>query len=260
VFRERVREFSRLHRRDLPWRRTTDPYRILVSEVMLQQTPVGRVLRMYGPFIDRFPGIGALAAAPLSEVLAAWKGLGYNRRAVLLSAAAKAIAAAGRFPESEEELRRLPGIGRATAASIVVFAFNRPVVFIETNIRRVFIHCYCEGRAGIHDREILPHVARTLDREAPREWYYALMDLGTYLGRTYGNPNRRSAHYQRQAPFPGSDREIRGRVLGILLHGPREVPDLARELAEDPARIGRIVLVLEKDGLVRDGNGRVSIA
>ena len=217
-FRRRVCWHGRRHYRVLPWRETRDPYAILVSEVMLQQTQVTRVLDYYARFIARFPDPAALAAAPLSAVLEHWRGLGYNRRALALQHAAGAVVSehGGLLPADRDALLRLPGVGPATAGALLAFAFSQPAVFIETNIRRLFLHQFFPAADNVPDAALLPLVARTLDRRRPRRWYYALMDWGAALGRRPGNANRRSAHYSRQKPFAGSRRELRGRVLRLL--------------------------------------------
>jgi A/G-specific adenine glycosylase len=219
LFRETVLSHYRAHGRDLPWRRTEDPYRILVSEVMLQQTQVGRVVEKFEPFVERFGDFASLSVAPLIEVLSFWKGLGYNRRALYLKEASRIVVDrfAGRLPENPEALVILPGIGSNTAGAITAFAFNRPAVFIETNIRSVFIHRFFADEAGVSDARIIPLVEATLDRANPRVWYWALMDYGVALKETTENPGRRSAHYTRQSAFKGSDREIRGAILGLLI-------------------------------------------
>ncbi len=256
-FRARVRKFYGARGRDLPWRRTTDPYRILVSEIMLQQTQVERVAAKWTEFLAAFPDFEALAAAPLARVLGAWKGLGYNRRALALWKAAAIVVRdhGGALPDDPERLARLPGIGAPTAAAVCAYAFNAPVVYIETNIRTVFLHHFFPGRKGVPDAEILPLVARTLDRRNPRAWYSALMDLGTALKKTHGNPNRRSAHYRPQTPFEGSRRQLRGRVLAALVGGEaRTAPALALTLGTDQATLAGILATLVKEGLLaRDG-------
>ena len=218
-FRRRVWAHDRRHYRSLPWRETNDPYAILVSEVMLQQTQVTRVCNYYGRFLARFPDPDSLAAAPLGAVLELWSGLGYNRRALALQRAAGAVVRehGGVIPADRDALLRLPGVGPATAGALLAFAFAQPAVFIETNIRRLFLHQYFPAAITVPDAALLPLVARTLDRRQPRRWYYALMDWGAALGQQRaGNPNRRSAHYSRQSPFAGSRRELRGRVLRLL--------------------------------------------
>ncbi len=219
-------DFYRRRGRDFPWRRIRDPYRILVSEIMLQQTQTSRVEKKYPLFLERFPDFSALARAPLSEVLQYWRGLGYNRRAVALKEIAAAVTARsdGTLPQSEEELRRLPMIGKNTAASIIAFTWNRPTLFIETNIRRVYIYHFFPEQEKVRDRELLPLIEQTLHRENPREWYYALMDYGVYLKGRVPNPNTRSTAYRRQSAFEGSRRQLRGRVLRELGGGERLEP------------------------------------
>jgi A/G-specific adenine glycosylase len=183
LFRRLICDHFRRHGRDLAWRRTRDPYRIFVSEIMLQQTQVPRVEARYPEFIAAFPDFGSLAAAPLRDVLAVWQGMGYNRRARALKESAERVVRefGGRLPEDESVLATFPGIGPATAASIAAFAFNHPVVFIETNIRRVFIHCFFADAEGVRDRDIIALVQRTLLPDHSREWYWALMDYGSMI-------------------------------------------------------------------------------
>ncbi|HOT02620.1 MAG TPA: A/G-specific adenine glycosylase [Methanolinea sp.] len=260
-FQEKVYRFYRVFRRDLPWRNTHDAYSIFVSEMMLQQTQVERVLERYSRFIVRFPDFSTLAEAPFPEVLGEWKGLGYNRRAIFLHRIARLVIDEyeGRLPDDETTLMSFPGIGEATAASLVAFVFNRPSIVIETNVRRVFLHHFFEGQSGVKDTEIRPFVAVTCDRESPREWYYALMDLGSALKKQIPNPNRRSAHYRKQAPFEGSDRMVRGRILGILVRdGEVRESDLPLKLGIDPQRAEAILATLEKEGfLKREGERAV---
>ena len=252
LFSEMVRAFYRAHARSMAWRETRDPYRVLISEVMLQQTQVNRVKEKYPQFIEAFPTFASLADAPLSAVLERWQGLGYNRRAVALHRAAGIVVSAwgGVLREDPADLVTLPGIGKATAASVAAFAFNRPTVFIETNIRRVFIHCFCRDQEGVTDREILPLVERTLDQQNPREWYYALMDYGTFIAAHHSNPNKKSAHYTKQSRFEGSDRQVRGRILRLVRAGPARRDDMTRELGEDSGRVGRLLLALKAEGFL----------
>lgn len=256
-FREAVLAHYREHGRDLPWRRTRDPYAILVSEVMLQQTQVPRVIPKYETFLRAFPTVEALASAPLADVLRAWSGLGYNRRAKALHVAARAIVErhGGAVPGSYEELRALPGIGHATAAQVLAFAFGVAVPYVETNIRAALIHWFFPDRAAVSDRELLPIVEATLDRDDPRTWYYALMDYGAALKRAVPNPSRRSAHHVRQAAFSGSNREARGAVLKTLARfGRATTARIAAGAGIDATRIERAIEALEREGLVvRDG-------
>jgi len=256
-FRLLVKGFFRRRGRTMPWRETTDPYRILVSEVMLQQTQVERVVPKYRSFIRKFPDISSLASAPEAELLAEWQGLGYNRRALFLKKAAQTVASVRRFPRTPDELRRLPGVGPACAGAIAAFAFNLPSVFVETNIRRVFVHCFFPGERKVQDSAILPLVERTLDRKDPRRWYYGLMDLGAFLGDTLPNPNRRSASHRRQSRFEGSFRQVRAKVLRLLLSHPGLTPAEARRLAgADAVRVRQALAALAKDGFAEKKGGR----
>jgi A/G-specific adenine glycosylase len=218
AFRRLVWEYHGHYRRSFEWREQPEPYRVFISEVMLQQTQTGRVAERFPVFLTRFPDFPALADASLGEVLAAWQGLGYNRRARFLHEASRTIAGdwGGVLPADEASMRSLPGIGPNTAASILAFAFNVPTVFIETNIRTVFLHHY-HPEAGVPDKALLALVARTLDHGRPREWYYALMDYGVHLKREHGNANRRSPHYSRQSRFEGSVRQVRGAILKAMV-------------------------------------------
>lgn len=258
-FREMVLAYYRDYGRDLAWRRTTDPYGILVSEIMLQQTQVERVSVKYPAFIDAFPDFPSLADSPLPDVLAVWQGMGYNRRAISLQKCARLVTGAydGVLPQDPEVLATFPGIGRATAASICAFAFNTPVVFIETNIRRVFIHFFFSDDKPVPDADILPLVERALYRKNPRIWYWALMDFGSVLKKTVPNPNRRSTQYVRQSPFGGSDREIRGKIIRSVLDSPdQDLEDLIRSTGDDGERVQRIISTLEKEGfLTKTGKG-----
>jgi A/G-specific adenine glycosylase len=257
-FRQTIYQYYADHRREMPWRVSRDPYHILVSEIMLQQTQVERVVPKYEQFISTFPGFFSLAQAPLRDILTVWQGLGYNRRAIALQKIGQRVVAkyGGKLPDSVETLQTFPGVGPATAGAICAFAFNQPTVFIETNIRRAFIHFFFPNKNGVKDKEILPLVERTLDTTQPREWYFALMDYGTMLKEISGNPNRRSAHHTRQAPFEGSNREIRGLILKTLL----EIPDLTeveliRSVGKSPKRVQPIITQLMEEGfIVRAGN------
>jgi len=262
-FRRHLYRFFQDQGRQLPWRATTDPYHILVSEIMLQQTQVERVALKYEPFLNAFPDVWSLARAPLRDIMAAWQGLGYNRRALALQRIARRLTVDfdGRLPAEVDTLRTFPGIGAATAGALAAFAFNQPVVFIETNIRRVFLHCFFPGQSGVRDREILPLVDQTLDRLQPRPWYYALMDYGTMLKRAAPNPNRRSAHHQRQAPFADSDRQIRGLILKALLGSPAlRLGNLVKAVGKNPARTTRLIHTLINEGFLEQEGAYLRIA
>lgn len=247
-------------RHDLPWRKTRNPYRILVSEVMLQQTQVERVRGFYARFLEAFPDIATLAAAPASAVIRAWQGLGYNRRALALHKAAKAVLEthAGKLPRSEEALRALPGIGPYTAAAIRAFAWNEPGVLLETNVRAAYLDRFFPGRDKVPDAELVPVIEATQDTERPREWYWALMDYGARIKAERGNATRRSATYARQGSFAGSDRQVRGRVLRVLAEGPRTAKELAGAVPDD--RLPRILAALADEGFLAYSGGRYALA
>ncbi len=262
--------YYKANRRSFSWREHITPYRVVVSEVMLQQTQTDRVAQKFDIFVEQFPDFQTLAAAPFDHVLRFWKGLGYNRRAQALQKIARLVVDqyAGILPDDPEILKTFPGLGPATAASIIAFAYNKPNAFIETNIRTVFIYTFFpqavsagevpEGTAGsnlhlsqikIRDSNLMPLIAQALDRVNPRQWYYALMDYGVMLKKEVGNISRLSAHYTKQSRFEGSDRQIRGRILQVLLDCPGiGDEDLIAEIRKEPARIMRILedLVQEK--------------
>ncbi len=258
LFGDLILSYFRAYGRELPWRQTTDPYRILVSEIMLQQTQVERVAVKYREFLEQFPDFEALARAPRSEVLLAWQGMGYNRRAIALQETARRVVDefGGDLPADVETLATFPGIGKATASAICAYAFNMPVVYIETNIRRTFIHFFFQDREGVRDDEILPLVERSLYRENPREWYSAMMDYGTVLKKRTANPNRRSASYSRQSRFEGSDRQVRGRILALVLEeGTVTEEEMILRLCEEPGRVRRILADLAREGFVAESEG-----
>jgi A/G-specific adenine glycosylase len=261
-FRNIVYTHCKEHRRELPWRHTHDPYGILVSEIMLQQTQVARVVGKYEEFMRRFPDIETLASAPLRDVLAVWQGLGYNRRALALKKLAEAVVKEldGTIPRDMRSLARLPGIGKATAHAIQAFAYNQPVVFVETNIRTVFIHHFLTERNDIKDTELIPLVALTVDTENPRRWYNALMDYGAWLKKQYANPGRISAHYRKQAPFEGSDRQVRGVILKTLMIKTYTEEELTAVLPFDPDLVRKNMTQLAREGLIKMNKSRVSIA
>jgi len=257
-FRTAVLKYYGEHGRDLPWRDTCDPYRIFVSEMMLQQTQVERVLQKYAPFISALPDFKALSEAPLGKILSLW-GLGYNRRCIAMKKSASIILErwGGEIDRTVEELVDLPGIGRATASAILCFAFNRPTVFLETNIRNVYIHFFFGKRegekveTGVSDREILPLVELTLDRKNPRQWYYALMDYGAMLKKECPGLNARSIHYTKQAPFEGSNRQVRGMILRALArHGALPIDVLLDLAGIEAGRLSAVLSGLEKEGFI----------
>lgn len=274
AFVEFVAKKGRELYRDLPWRRTYDPYAIWISEVMLQQTQVSRVDGRWQRWLERFPTVDALAAAAPSDVLEEWQGLGYNRRALSVHRAAQAISEAGGvFPQDPKELVKLPGIGPATAAGIRAFAFNLHGVYLETNVRTVFLHELYPQAEGVPDSELVPLVELTcpasvtnvadavaavtdavVDTAAesdeteltPRSWYYALLDYGAYLKKTIPNPSRRSKSHVKQSRFEGSHRQKRAELLRVLLahkdEGGAEFETLHQELCQIEVNAGRETL------------------
>lgn len=252
-FRALIWRHYRKQRRDLPWRKTRDPYKILVSEIMLQQTQVERVKRYYPKFLKAFPDWHALARVPLKKVLAAWQGMGYNRRAIFLWELAREVVRKhhGKLPSNTKDLVKFSGIGKATAGAILAYAFNLPAVFIETNIRRVFIHQFFSNERFVHDREIFPLIEQTLDKQDPREWYWALMDYGATLGKKGSNPNRKSAHYVKQSAFEGSRRQLRGAVLKLLLKSPLTRGQLLVRFPKQKPLLDPVLLGLLAEGFIR---------
>jgi A/G-specific adenine glycosylase len=225
---------------------------------MLQQTQVSRVLSKYEEFISAFPEWSALARASVSEVLAVWKGMGYPRRALALRKIAATVTEehGGELPAVYEKLVALPSIGEATACSILAFAFGKPTVFIETNIRAVFIRFFFEGSESVRDREIRPLVDITLDRRNPRKWYYALMDYGVQLKKTDPSLLAKSAHYRKQSPFRGSTRELRSRILSLVASNPG-ISDysIRHHVKDEPEKVTLCLSALRREGFI-EKNGR----
>ena len=261
AFADLVLGFYREKGRSLPWRETRDPWAILVSEVMLQQTQVDRVAPKYLAFLEAFPRPADLAAAPLSELLRLWSGLGYNRRALALKRAAEALSAAGAAgpPDDEEALLALPGVGPYTARAVLAFAYERPTVFVETNIRTVFLYHFFPEAEKAGDAVLEPLVAASLRREDPRTWYYALMDYGSALKREYGNPNARGSGYARQSPFEDSHRRIRGAILRELGAGPATRDALAARLPFARERVELALGELVAEGFAAERGGEIFI-
>ena len=263
LFQRTIWQYYKREGRDLPWRKTTDPYQILVSEIMLQQTQVERVIEKYEQFLSAFPDFPSLAQAPLKKVLSAWQGLGYNRRALALKYIAQDVMKTfhGIFPSSEEMLVKFPCIGKATAGAVAAFAFHKPSVFIETNIRRVFIHFFFRDKENVRDTDIFPLIEKTLDTSDPRQWYYALMDYGSMLAKQKQNPNRKSAHYQQQSPFKGSHRQLRGMVLRAIIAQPSVTESmLLKKLDKAPERVREALLQLQKEGFIQKKGRQFTIS
>ncbi|MGL1902703.1 MAG: hypothetical protein OCC49_11240 [Fibrobacterales bacterium] len=254
AFRKKVYQFFTEHgRSNLPWRQTEDPYFIMVSEIMLQQTQVDRVVDKYRSFLKKFPTLKKLAVASKADLLNEWQGLGYNRRAQFLQRAAQMVVEemGGVMPKDEFGLVALPGIGPATASAICAYAYNQPVSYIETNIRAVFIHHFFLERESVDDKELLPIIELCLDKENPRQWYSAIMDYGTDLKKRFKNPAKKSRHHVVQSKFKGSDREVRGAILRVLLKsGSLTEAELVNELPCNDERFESIVAGMILEGFV----------
>ncbi len=262
--------------RQLPWRETTDPYKILVSEMMLQQTQVDRVLPKYHLFFMQFPTLHALAMAPVAEVLRTWSGLGYNRRALYLHRCVYAIYEKnkGTFPETTDELLKLPGIGKYTAAAVLSFAYNKNIPVIDVNIERIFNRVFYGKK--INYSALLPE-------NSSRDWHNALMDIGA-LFCTAKNPKCpecpiknlcASAHNQKRieatwkkkkiVPFKKSDRIVRGTILKLLTRKNKQTVDilykqlLEQNIKRERKKFDEVITQLEKDGLVKISMGKITL-
>ncbi len=264
AFARYITRWFRHHGRvELPWRQTTNPYHILVSEVMLQQTQVERVIPLYNNFIHTFPTLSTLSTAPLQAVLSCWQGLGYNRRARYLQATAQELIRnfSGVFPQNDKTLQTLPGIGSYTAGALCNFAFNIPTPMIETNIRTVFLHHFFPEENDVPDAAVLKLVGLTLEKSAPREWFWALMDYGSYLKKILPNPNSRSKTYHRQSRFQGSLRQVRGEIIKMLAHkSPQPLDSVAAHIAGNPLHFPEALNQLIKEKLIVRINNQLQIA
>ncbi|MDO8516269.1 MAG: A/G-specific adenine glycosylase [bacterium] len=282
-FRRAVWKYYKAHGRDLPWRKTRNPYNILVSEIMLQQTQVERVIPKYRTFLKRFPDFKTLARAPLRNVLSEWQGLGYNRRAVSLHRLATIVIREhkGVLPCETDKLIALPGVGTYTANAVRAFSWNLPGICLETNVRTAFIHAFfprtkkvdpVRGKIpkvsaaprerasnGVDDKRIEAQVVKTLDIKNPREWYWALMDYGAMIKREHGNFSRQSQHYTKQTRFEGSFRQVRSTVLKTVLEKPVKLPELVRKVKKDKVLIEKALRALLREGAIKMENGIIAI-
>ncbi|NMC35768.1 A/G-specific adenine glycosylase [Candidatus Beckwithbacteria bacterium] len=247
--------------RDFPWRQTTNPYHILVSEIMLQQTQANRVIPKYEAFIKNFPTLEKLANAEFKTLLYYWQGLGYNRRALYLQQLAQAIIKKyhGQVPSTQKTLVSLPGIGRYTAAAIQAFAFNQASMVIETNIRTVFIYHFFPKQKQVSDQEIITLINQTVDKKNPREWYWALMDYGAIMKSLIGNSSQQSKHYTKQSKFVGSNRQIRGQIVRLLIANPMVLEEILQKIKKPKGQITPILdkLVAEKMITIRKGKYQI---
>lgn len=263
LFRKTVYDYyEKEGRHDLPWRITQSPYTAFISEMMLQQTQVDRVIPKFTLFIQQLPDFVALASASQNTVLSLWQGLGYNRRALFLHRSAQKIVADfnAKLPDNSADLMTLPGIGPATAGALTVYAYGKTTPYIETNIRAVFIHHFFPNETDVSDQRLIPFVEECLDTEDPYRWYSALMDYGTFLKREEKNPARRSKHHVKQSSFEGSPRQVRGAAIKHLLsHGSLSLHKL-KEMIDDPQnRVDAIVVQLEKEGFIQIQENGISI-
>ena len=257
----RILGWYTINGRDLPWRRTTDPYAILVSEVMLQQTQAPRVIPRFAEFLAAYPRLEDLAEAPLDEVLRLWRGLGYNNRARRLrDCAAAAVAAGGgpaELPRSFDGLRELPGIGPYTARAVLIFAHNDDLAAVDANVRRVLTH-ELDLPPALNDRELQKVAEAAHPRGRSRDWHNALMDYGALVltARATGIGPR-----TRQGAFEGSRRWYRSRLLQALLdRGPQRLEQLAVALDVTPDVAAELADMLRRDGLVRRDGDCVHVA
>jgi A/G-specific adenine glycosylase len=275
-----------LHRRSMRWRDDTRPYYIVVSEIMLQQTQAHRVAPKFDSFVARFPDWSALAQASNKEVIAEWTGLGYNRRALYLKRIAEQVTSdpTYKFMHSEEnvasrkysateietlheKLLTLPGIGPNTAGSILAFAFNIPFPFIETNIRSVFIyHFFPRAKKKVSDVSLHPLIEEALRtpraQKNPREWYYALMNYGSYLKKSQPNPSRKSVHHVKQKAFKGSNRELRSKLLQFIMKGPVKITAIRRYFLEndlETKNLAENLSDLQREGFLASRKGIYSV-
>lgn len=245
IVRRKGEEFYR----DMPWREDTRPYYVLVSELMLQQTQVARVIPKFEAFVEQFPDEKSLAASSLADILKAWQGLGYNRRAKFLHEAVKQIVNLGAFPDTYDKLVKLPGIGKNTAGAILAYSFNKPSIFVETNIRTVYIHHFFNDQFDVDDKQIIELLEQTIDKNNPRRFYQNLMDYGSWLKANGVQNISSSKHYKKQSALKGSIREVRGQIIRELAAYDMSLEDLQGRVKVDdrfkPALAGLIA-----DGLV----------
>ncbi len=262
-FKETIWKFYYKNKRSFPWRKTHDPYRIFVSELMLQQTQADRVVPKYLVFIEKYKTVGDLARASQRDVLTLWQGLGYNRRALYLMRAAKIITEkyGGKFPKTIQELTVLPGIGSYTARAILTFAYNIPNVFIETNIRTVYLYFFFKNAElkSISDNDLMQKIEKTVDNHNPREWYFALMDYGTMLKKIERAKNTASKTYGKQKPFKGSRRQLRGAILRTLVNESSVTFKNMSKILEGDDRIQDELISLEKEGFILNKKNTFSL-
>lgn len=235
-FQNTVWNYYKQSGRDFLWRRNLTPYKIWVSEVMLQQTQTSRVEEKLPQFLKKFPSIKALAKSSQAELLKVWVGLGYNRRALFLKKGAEYVRSelGGKLPQEVSELEKIPGIGHYTARAVATFAWDQRYAFVETNIRTVYFNHFFTNKENVTDKELLELVEKTLPEKNFREWYWALMDYGVDLKKQGRGKNTKSRHYTKQSKFEGSDRQIRAAVVRYMTqHGNTDIDTVIKELGFD---------------------------
>jgi len=264
-FQKLILTWHKKNQRDMPWRKTKDPYKILVSEIMLQQTQVVRVLPKYKEFLKEFPTLNSLAKASDKKLLHIWAGLGYWKRALSLKKTAQIISKEyqGKFPKEPELLKKLPGIGPYTAGAVACFAFQSKDAFLDTNIRRVYLYFFFSGKNNISDRKILTIAKKAVWKKNPREWHYALLDYGAVILKDK-KINKQSKHYTKQSKFEGSFRSFRTIVMHFLLDQPKQTATMGKidrllKKSKSPYTSTRILSALKKDGLIKKKGNSYSL-
>ena len=275
-FQRHILKWYRHNRRDLPFRtivrwhnneprypqklnRNLTPYHILVSEIMLQQTQIPRVLEKFPQFIEAFPNWETLARTDTQKLFKIWQGMGYWRRAKYLRECAGAVenVYGGTLPKEPEALMTLPGIGHYTAHAVTCFAYQNPKAFIDTNIRRVFINAFFADKQNVTDKEILPIAQNAVWTPNPREWHYALMDYGSLVLGNTRSLNKQSRHYARQSKFEGSFRSYRAEVIRYLTQNKKASQKaIHTHLSNSPYKTKEILVALAKDNIIhKKGSG-----
>ena len=262
-FKNIINTWYLVHRRDLPWRKTFDPYSIVVSEIMLQQTQVGRVLNFYDKFLNTFPTFSSLATADNKTLFELWNGLGYWKRALNLRKIAEIIQLKyeGVFPSDIDTLKTLPGVGEYTSAALKCFIYNYPVAFVETNIRKVINHFFFNGSDNVSDKEIYRIADLVLDRDNPREWNYSLMDYGSSEFRS-----KKTTKNDKKESFVFSNRFYRGELIRFITQKGEvsrdEIHILLNTISENKITNSRVSSILEsliKDQLISNKKDRYYI-
>jgi A/G-specific adenine glycosylase len=261
-FQKHIFSWWKTHRRDLPWRHTHDPYAIYVSEVMLQQTQVSRVIEKYQEFLSAFPTVQTLYASPLSDILKIWKGLGYNRRAGYLKQTIDAIVKQykGVFPKKDTELLQMKGLGIYTARAICIFAYKQDIAAVDTNIRQIISHYF------FHDiQPSVKDIQTVADQLVPKgkswEWHQALMDYGALEMKGVKDKIKKKRNHI--TPFHKTDRYFRGRIVDLLREEKREraeiIDYMKKTYALEETKTLRLLFGLKHDGLITISESYISL-